>query len=80
MGMAMCDVNRPQMNCIEFFIAAKKLSLYKFMSILMLSTETQESKKAEVKAAGANAWKVKIITPTSLLSAVSKFFSHEQLL
>ncbi len=72
-GMAVCDVNMPNMNGIEFVIAAKKLPAYKFMPILMLTTETQESKKAEGKAAGAKAWMVKPFSPTSLLSAVSKF-------
>ncbi len=72
-GMAVCDVNMPNMNGIEFVIAAKKLPAYKFMPILMLTTETQESKKAEGKAAGAKAWMVKPFSPSSLLSAVSKF-------
>ncbi len=72
-GMAVCDVNMPNMNGIEFVIASKKLPAYKFMPILMLTTETQESKKAEGKAAGAKAWMVKPFSPSSLLSAVSKF-------
>jgi two-component system chemotaxis response regulator CheY len=72
-GMAVCDVNMPNMNGIEFVIAAKQLPAYKFMPILMLTTETQESKKAEGKAAGAKAWMVKPFSPSSLLSAVSKF-------
>ena len=72
-GMAVCDVNMPNMNGIEFVIAAKKLPAYKFLPILMLTTETQESKRAEGKAAGAKAWMVKPFSPSSLLSAVSKF-------
>ena len=72
-GMAVCDVNMPNMNGIEFVIAAKKLPAYKFMPILMLTTETQEAKKAEGKAAGAKAWMVKPFSPSSLLGAVAKF-------
>ena len=72
-GMVVCDVNMPNMNGIEFVIAAKQIPAYKFMPILMLTTETQESKKAEGKAAGAKAWMVKPFSPTTLLSAVSKF-------
>ena len=72
-GMAVCDVNMPNMNGIEFVVAAKKLAAYKFLPILMLTTETQEAKKAEGKAAGAKAWMVKPFSPSSLLSAVSKF-------
>lgn len=72
-AMAVCDVNMPNMNGIEFVIEAKKLAAYKFMPILMLTTESQESKKAEGKAAGAKAWMLKPFSPSSLLSAVSKF-------
>ncbi len=72
-GMAVCDVNMPNMNGIEFVIAAKQLPAYKFMPILMLTTETSEDKKAAGKAAGAKAWMVKPFSPSSLLNAVQKF-------
>ena len=72
-GMVVCDVNMPRMNGIEFVRAAKKLPAYRFLPILMLTTETQESKKEEGKAAGAKAWMVKPFSPSSLLNAVSKF-------
>jgi two-component system chemotaxis response regulator CheY len=71
-GMAICDVNMPRMNGIEFVKAAKALSAYRFLPILMLTTESQESKKEEGKAAGAKAWMVKPFSPASLLNAVSK--------
>ncbi len=71
-GMAICDVNMPRMNGIEFVKAAKALPAYRFLPILMLTTESQESKKEEGKAAGARAWMVKPFPPSSLLSAVSK--------
>jgi two-component system chemotaxis response regulator CheY len=71
-NMAVCDVNMPIMNGIEFVKAAKALAAYKFMPILMLTTESQESKKEEGKAAGAKAWMVKPFSPTQLVNAVSK--------
>lgn len=71
-GMAVCDVNMPRMNGIEFVKAAKALPAYRFLPILMLTTESQESKKEEGKAAGAKAWMVKPFSPSSLLNAVSK--------
>ena len=70
--MAICDVNMPRMNGIEFVKAAKALQSYRFLPILMLTTESQESKKEEGKAAGAKAWMVKPFSPASLLNAVSK--------
>ena len=71
-GMAICDVNMPLMNGIEFVKAAKQLPAYKYLPILMLTTESQEEKKAQGKAAGAKAWMVKPFAPTQLLNAVSK--------
>ena len=70
--MAVCDINMPVMNGIEFVKAAKQLPAYKFMPILMLTTESQDSKKEEGKAAGAQAWMVKPFSPTQLVSAVGK--------
>jgi two-component system chemotaxis response regulator CheY len=71
-NMAICDVNMPIMNGIEFVKAAKQLAAYKFMPILMLTTESQEEKKEQGKAAGAKAWMVKPFSPTQLVSAVAK--------
>jgi two-component system, chemotaxis family, chemotaxis protein CheY len=71
-NMAVCDVNMPIMNGIEFVKAAKALPAYKFMPVLMLTTESQEEKKEQGKAAGAKAWMVKPFSPTQLVNAVSK--------
>jgi two-component system chemotaxis response regulator CheY len=71
-GMAVCDVNMPRMNGIEFVKAAKALPAYRFLPILMLTTESQEAKKDEGRAAGAKAWMVKPFSPASLVNAVSK--------
>lgn len=70
--MVVCDVNMPRMNGIEFVKAAKALPKYKFLPILMLTTESQESKKEEGKAAGAKAWMLKPFSPGTLLNAVAK--------
>lgn len=72
-AMAVCDVNMPVMNGIEFVKAAKQLPNYKFMPILMLTTESQEAMKEQGRAAGAKAWMVKPFVPSSLLNAVAKF-------
>ena len=39
LGMVVCDVNMPRMNGIEFVKAAKALPAYRFLPILMLTTE-----------------------------------------
>ena len=66
------DVNMPNMDGITFLKAAKQLPAYKFTTVIMLTTEAGDSKKAEGQAAGAKAWVVKPFQPAQMLAAVSK--------
>jgi two-component system chemotaxis response regulator CheY len=66
------DVNMPNMDGITFVQEMKKMAAYKFTPVIMLTTESQESKKREGQAAGAKAWVVKPFQPAQMLSAVSK--------
>lgn len=66
------DVNMPNMDGIELVKQVKKLSAYKFTPICMLTTESEQSKMNEGKAAGAKAWIVKPFQPPKLLDVVSK--------
>ena len=66
------DVNMPNMDGITLVKEVKKLPDYKFTPIIMLTTESQESKKQEGQAAGAKAWMVKPFQPAQMLAAVSK--------
>jgi two-component system chemotaxis response regulator CheY len=50
----------------------KKHASYKFTPVIMLTTESQESKMNEGRAAGAKAWMVKPFKPAQILDAVSK--------
>lgn len=71
-NLIISDVNMPNMDGITFVKEAKKLASYKFIPIIMLTTESQEGKKAEGQAAGAKAWVVKPFKPEQMLNAVSK--------
>lgn len=66
------DVNMPNMDGITFVTEAKKLPAYKFVPIIMLTTESAEAKKQAGQAAGAKAWVVKPFQPAQMLAAVSK--------
>jgi two-component system chemotaxis response regulator CheY len=66
------DVNMPNMDGIAFVTEMKKLSAYKFTPVIMLTTESQESKKLQGQAAGAKAWMVKPFQPAQMLNAVAK--------
>ena len=66
------DVNMPVMDGISFVRAVKQLPAYKFTPVIMLTTESEESKKLEGQAAGARAWVVKPFQPEQLLGAVQR--------
>ena len=66
------DVNMPNMDGITLVKEVKKLPSYRFTPVIMLTTESQEGKKAEGQAAGAKAWVVKPFQPAQMLQAVSK--------
>ncbi|MDD2610151.1 MAG: response regulator [Giesbergeria sp.] len=66
------DVNMPVMDGISFVKAVKQLANYRFTPIIMLTTESDESKKREGQAAGAKAWVVKPFKPEQMLGAVQK--------
>lgn len=70
--LAICDVNMPVMDGITFVREAKKRPAYRFMPIVMLTTESRESRKQEGQAAGAKAWVVKPFRPEQMLAAVSR--------
>ena len=71
-NLIISDVNMPNMDGITFVKETKKLANYKFTPVIMLTTESQEGKKAEGQAAGAKAWVVKPFKPEQMLNAVSK--------
>ncbi|THF63066.1 response regulator [Pseudothauera nasutitermitis] len=64
------DLNMPGMNGIDFIKEVRKLPAYRFLPILFLTTESQQTKKAEAKAAGASGWIVKPATADQLLSTI----------
>ena len=71
-NLIISDVNMPNMDGISFEKAVKLLPAYRFTPIIMLTTESDESKKREGQAAGARAWVVKPFQPEHLLMAVQK--------
>ena len=64
------DLNMPGINGIELIQKVRTLPSYKFMPILFLTTESQQSKKVEAKAAGASGWIVKPATADELLNTI----------
>lgn len=66
------DVNMPRMDGIAFLRKLKEQARHKFTPVIMLTTEGQDAKKQEGRAAGARAWIVKPFNPPQLLDAVAR--------
>jgi len=71
-NLIVCDVNMPNMDGLTFLKHVKTLAAYKFTPVIMLTTESQEAKKAEGRAAGAKAWITKPFQPSQLVDAVNR--------
>ncbi|MCP4692937.1 MAG: response regulator [Desulfobacterales bacterium] len=71
-NMLITDLNMPHMDGIELIKKARAMPQYKFIPIIMLTTESQASKKMEGKAAGATGWIVKPFKPEQLLAVIKK--------
>ncbi len=71
--MVVTDLNMPEMDGLELIRQLRQMPAYKFTPIVMLTTESQDTKKAEGKTAGASGWIVKPFKPEQLLSVVQRF-------
>ena len=66
------DLNMPGMDGIELTKKLRAITTYKFVPIVLLTTESQTEKKMQGKAAGATGWIVKPFQPQDLLATVKK--------
>lgn len=71
-GLIISDINMPNMDGITFIREVKK-GPYKYLPIVVLTTERGESKKLSGKKAGAAGWMVKPFKPETLVAVVKKF-------
>jgi two-component system chemotaxis response regulator CheY len=72
MNMVITDLNMPNLNGIGLIRALRSDPAYRFIPIVMLTTESQAETKQEGKAAGATGWIVKPFKPEQLLAVVKK--------
>ncbi len=71
-GMIISDINMPFMDGITFIKEVKKTP-FKFLPILVLTTESQDDMKLKGKQAGASGWLVKPFKPEQLVYVTKKF-------
>lgn len=70
------DLNMPVMDGITFLKEVRKQDKFKFLPLLILTTESQESKKLEAKQAGATGWIIKPFVKDKLLAVVKKYLCN----
>jgi two-component system chemotaxis response regulator CheY len=68
--MMITDLNMPRLDGISLIKEIRKDPAKRFMPIVMLTTESQEAKKNEGRAAGVSGWIVKPFKPEQLLAVV----------
>lgn len=73
--IVLTDINMPNLDGIELIKVLRELPNYKFVPMLVLTTESGTEKKMEGKAAGATGWIVKPFDPAQLVSTIEKVLS-----
>lgn len=64
------DLNMPGMNGIEFIRYVRQHHALRFVPILFLTTEFQQARRVEARAAGVSEWMVKPVKGEELLDTI----------
>ncbi len=70
--LVITDLNMPNLDGIGLIRLIRSNPACKGVPVLMLTTESQESRKQEGKAAGATGWIIKPFSTQQLLAVVKK--------
>lgn len=70
--LVITDVNMPNMDGLTLVRQLRSLPNYRFVPLLVLTTEATADRKLEGKQAGATGWLVKPFNPDRLLATVAK--------
>ncbi len=70
--MMLTDLNMPNKNGLELIEWVRSIPKFRFVPIIMLTTESEAEMKQKGKAAGATGWIVKPFKPEQLLAIVKK--------
>lgn len=66
------DLHMPEMDGLELIEEVRKMTQYKYLPILFLTTETADDIIAKGKRAGATGWIVKPFQPDKLLRSIKR--------
>lgn len=71
-NLMITDINMPIMNGVELIKQTRMLPGFRFMPILVMTTESQQTLRDEAKALGATGWVVKPVGGELLISIIKK--------
>jgi two-component system chemotaxis response regulator CheY len=66
------DINMPKMSGLELIQNTRALPGFRFMPILVLTSESQQSRREEAKRLGATGWLVKPVGGADLLKIIKQ--------
>jgi len=76
--LVVTDINMPKMDGMTLVRRLRELPQYRFVPILILTTETSQERKLESRDAGASGWLEKPFDPDRLLFAVTKVLGRRK--
>lgn len=76
--LVLADINMPRMDGITLIKNLRELEQYKYIPILVLTTESSKEKKLQGKASGATGWIVKPFDPEQLVSTINKIVVNKK--
>jgi two-component system chemotaxis response regulator CheY len=69
--LALVDWNMPEMNGLEFILAVRKEPKYKSMTLMMVTTESEQGQIVRALAAGAHEYVIKPFTPDAIVEKLA---------
>jgi two-component system chemotaxis response regulator CheY len=73
--LVITDVNMPNMDGITLVRELRGKPTYKFVPLLVLTTEATDERKKQGRDAGATGWLVKPFNPERLLATIARVLS-----
>ena len=71
-NLIVSDLNMPIKDGISFLKDVRSLDKFKYLPFLILTTESQETKKMEAKQSGATGWIIKPFVKEKLIAVIKK--------
>jgi two-component system, chemotaxis family, chemotaxis protein CheY len=70
-GLALVDWNMPEMNGLEFVSAVRADERLRGMTLMMVTTESEQSQIVQALAAGAHEYVIKPFTPDAIIDKLT---------